>query len=197
MPFLERLFLALIPIFVAMDAVGVLPIFISLTEGFSTWQVRQTVWQSIATASLVSVGFIFLGQGIFSLLGITVADFQVAGGILLLVISITDIITSEKERRRPLPSAGPVPLGVPLIVGPAVLTTLLMLIPIYGVTVTLLALGLNLLLAAVAFLNAHRLTSFIGPVGTKAISKVVSLFLAAIAVMMIRRGIVYIISHVQ
>ncbi len=196
MPF-QHLFLALIPIFVAMDAMGVLPIFISFTEGFSPRQVRQIVWQSIGTASLVSIGFIFLGQGIFSVLGITVADFQVAGGLLLLVISITDIITSEKERRMPLPSAGAVPLGVPLIVGPAVLTTLLMLIPIYGVATTLVALGLNLLLAAVVFFNAHRLTRLLGPTGTKAISKVVSLLLAAIAVMMIRRGIVHIISQMK
>jgi multiple antibiotic resistance protein len=195
MPFLEHLFLVFIPIFVAMDAVGVLPIFISFTEGSPPRQVRQMIWQSLGTASLVSVGFIFLGQGIFSVLGITVADFQVAGGLLLLVISITDIITSEKERRMPLPSAGAVPLGVPLIVGPAVLTTLLMFIPIYGVVIALVALGLNLLLAALFFLNAHRLTRLIGPTGTKAISKVVSLFLAAIAVMMIRRGIIHIISQ--
>ncbi|MCK4417590.1 MAG: MarC family protein [Candidatus Latescibacteria bacterium] len=195
MPFLKHLFLAFIPIFVAMDAVGVLPIFISFTEGSPPQQVRQMIWQSIGTASLVSVAFIFLGQGIFSVLGITVADFQVAGGLLLLVISITDIITSEKERRMPLPSAGAVPLGVPLIVGPAVLTTLLILIPIYGVAIALVALGLNLLLAALFFFNAHRLTHLIGPTGTKAISKVVSLFLAGIAVMMIRRGIVHIISQ--
>ncbi len=193
----DYFFLVFIPIFVAMDAVGVLPIFISFVEAYSPRQIRQMVWQSIGTASLVSVGFVFLGRGIFSILGITVADFQVAGGLLLLVISISDIITSEKDRRRPLGSVGPVPLGVPLVVGPAVLTTLLMLMPIYGVATTLAALGLNLLLAALFFLNAHRLTRLIGPTGTKAVSKVVSLLLAAIAVMMIRRGIELFISQLK
>ena len=88
-----------------------------------------------------------------------------------------------------MPGIGIVPIGTPLIAGPAALTTILMLSELYGFTVTLVALLVNLFIVWATFLSAESIIKYIGEKGSLAISKVISLLLAAIAVMMIRRGI--------
>jgi len=187
-------FLAFVPIFVAMDAIGVLPIFLSLTEGLSPEERRGVVKASIATAFAVGVGFLFLGKFIFSVIGVTVADFKVAGGIILLILAIYDLIFPEKKRRAPKDTVGIVPLGMPLVVGPAVLTTILICVDSYGYLPTILSLVANLLLAWWVFQRAELLIRLLGDGGVKGVAKVASLLLAAIAVMMIRLGIAEILK---
>ncbi len=178
-----------IPLFVAVDAFGVLPIFVSLTEGLDTKEKNRVVIQSIWTASVVAIVFILLGKLIFRYLGITIADFMIAGGAILFCISITDIINPTKKRRIPPDNLGSVPIGIPLIVGPAVLTTSLVLESQYGLPTTIISVLLNILIASAVFRQSHRLITILGDAGSKALSKVMSLLLGAIAVMLIRRGI--------
>jgi len=182
-----------VPLFVAVDAIGTLPIFLGLVEGVPKDVRRRVVKQSFATALFVAVGFIFLGKSIFHFLGITIFDFMVAGGVLLFIIATLDMTTGTKFARR-VETLGAVPLGVPLIVGPAVLTTSLMLVDVHGLTATLAAVVLNLLLAVGILLSADFWNRILGQTGSQAISKVASLILAAIGVMMIRRGIFGIIG---
>jgi multiple antibiotic resistance protein len=181
--------LSFIPIFVAVDAIGVLPIFVSLTEGLGTGQRTKIIIQSMFTALCLAVGFIFLGSAVFKLLGITIGDFMVAGGVILFSIAIADIIHPVKQRRIPDKDLGVVPLGTPLIVGPAVLTTSLAIISHYGLIPTLISVLVNILLAGIIFSLSSVLIKVLGEAGSKALSKITSLLLAAIAVMMIRKGI--------
>jgi multiple antibiotic resistance protein len=178
-----------IPLFVAVDAFGVLPIFVSLTEDLDAKQKNQVVIQSIWTASVVAIIFILVGKLIFRYLGITIADFMIAGGAILFCISITDIINPAKKRRIPSDNLGSVPIGIPLIVGPAVLTTSLVLESQYGFAITIISVLLNILIASAVFRQSHRLIKLLGDAGSKALSKVMSLLLGAIAVMLIRLGI--------
>lgn len=178
-----------IPLFVAFDAIGVLPIYLSLTENMDGYIKSRVLRNSIITASAITVLFLLIGKGIFIILGITISDFQIAGGLILLIIAITDIIFSEQRSRKPHPSVGTVPIGTPLIAGPATLTTLIMLSDIFGIPVTMVSLVINLIIVWIIFSSASRILSFLGEGGARAASKVVSLFLAAIAVMIIRRGI--------
>jgi multiple antibiotic resistance protein len=141
------------------------------------------------------VGFIFLGKAVFKFLGITVSDFMIAGGAILFCIAIIDILNPVKKRRIPGNDLGAVPLGTPLIVGPAVLTTSLMIISQYGTIATLISVVVNILLAGLIFSVAGALKKFLGEAGSKALSKVMSLLLAAIAVMMIRKGILNLLSE--
>lgn len=189
---MKNLFLAFIPIFVAVDAFGVLPIFVSLTKGLAKRVKASIIFQSLITAMLLAIGFIFLGKTIFKLLGITIGDFMIAGGVVLFCIAIIDILRPGKHRRMPTKELGAVPLGTPLIVGPAVLTTCLMIIPEYGLTATLTSVLLNVLLAGAIFALSDILLKILGEAGSKALSKIMSLLLAAIAVMMVRKGIFYI-----
>jgi multiple antibiotic resistance protein len=191
---IERVFLAFIPVFVAVDAIGVLPIYISLTSDLPGPDRRRIILQSMLTAFGIAVGFVFLGKALFAALGIAVGDFMIAGGFVLFCIAIIDIVRSEKTRRRPGKELGIVPLGTPLIAGPAVLTTSLIIIEQYGLLPTLIAVTLNVAVAGLIFAAAGILIRVLGEPGTKALSKITSLFLAAIAVMMIRKGILQLLS---
>ncbi len=183
-----------IPLFVAMDVFAVLPIFISLTRDMPEGIKRGVVRQSTITALLVSLAFVVIGNAVFRILGITVDDFKIAGGLILLVIAILDIIRFSEERRMPHETIGVVPIGVPLIVGPAVLTTLIVLIGNYGIVPTTISLILNLIIVWLSFIKAQNITKLFGKNGIVAISKVMALLLSAIAVMMIRLGLQAIIK---
>jgi len=82
-----------------------------------------------------------------------------------------------------------VPLGTPLIVGPAVLTTSLVIVSHYGIIPTMISVIANILVAGFVFSLSSSLMGFLGEAGSKALSKVTSLLLAAIAVMLIRKGL--------
>lgn len=190
----RNILLAFIPIFVAVDAVGVLPIFVSLTEGMRRDEKTKTITQSVLTALLLAVGFVFLGKAVFKLLGITIGDFMIAGGAILFCLAITDIINPVKKQRMPGQQLGAVPLGTPLIVGPAVLTTSMIIISQYGLVATLISVVVNILLAGIILSASSVLMRVLGDAGSKALSKVMHLLLAAIATMLIRKGLTQILG---
>src|SRR5438094_225351 len=87
----EKLLLAFIPLFVAIDPIGVVPLFLGISQGIAADRKRRIVNQATWTAAIVAIGFMFLGKLIFRALNITVADFQVAGGLILLALSAHDL----------------------------------------------------------------------------------------------------------
>ena len=182
--------LCFVPLFVAVDALGVLPLFLSLTADLDAPRRRTVVYQSVVTATAVAILFLFLGTGVLRLLGITIADFMVAGGVLLFVISMSDLVQTEKAGRAgDVETLGAVPIGVPLITGPAVLTTSILLMNEHGGWVTGAAVVANIMIAGIVFLFAGRISRVLGHAGSRTVSKIARLLLAAIAVMMVRRGI--------
>ncbi len=178
-----------IPILVAMDVFAVLPIFVSFTSDITDAERKIIIRQSIITALAVGLAFVGVGEAVFRILGITVDDFKIAGGLVLLVIAVLDLTRYSGERRKIEGTIGVVPIGVPLIVGPAVLTTLIVLIDHYGIVPTIISLILNLLIVWASFVHAEKITKLIGRNGIVAISKVMAILLASIAVMMIRLGV--------
>jgi multiple antibiotic resistance protein len=185
-----------IPLFVAINVFLLLPIFISMTEDMSKLKKRAVVRDSILTAMIVSLLFVALGEAIFNILGITSDDFKIGGGIVLLVFAILDLTQRSGQRRRMADiKMGVVPIGVPLIVGPAVLTTILVLVDHYGIIPTIISLMFNLLIVWIILIKAERVVHLFGKGGIIGISKVMALLLASIAIMMIRLGIENIIKH--
>jgi multiple antibiotic resistance protein len=147
------------------------------------------VLEATMTAAAVGIGFLLVGDAILSFLGVSVGDFQVAGGLVLLVLSVYDLLHPELPLRQPGAHPGVVPLGIPMIVGPAVLTTLLTVARTHGYRVTLIAFALNLVIVWAALRWASVIGRVLGEAGSRAISKVFSLVLAAIAVTFIRQGV--------
>ena len=190
--FLRPYVLTFIPIFVAVDAPGNIPLFVSLTHSLNKKQKQRVIRESLLTATVIAVSFMFLGKAILRVLNISVADFQIAGGILLLVIS-TNLLLAGKGRDSVLSKgsseAGVFPLGTPLVTGPAVLTMILMVVDNFGWMPSLISLLLNMLIVWFTFRYADLFTALIGEAGMRAFSKIIYIFLAAIAVMMMRKGI--------
>lgn len=187
---MNEFFLCFVPLFVAVDPPGILPLFLTLTSGVDPSRKRKVILQSVLTATGVALVFLFLGKVVLEYLGITIADFMIAGGALLFVLSLSDLLASDKPQRRVATEhLGAVPLGVPLIVGPAVLTTAMLLVDKHGVLPATGAVIANIAIAGAVFWMADGVMRVIGQAGAKILSKLASLLMAAIAVMMIRHGI--------
>ncbi|HEX2252669.1 MAG TPA: MarC family protein [Thermoanaerobaculia bacterium] len=184
-----------LPLFVAINLPGILPIYLGLTEGSTGSDRRRLVLQALLTAAAFSLVILFAGQVIFRVMGITVNDLRVGGGLILLTLSISDLIFGDYRRRDPTEgvretsSVGIVPLGIPLIVGPAAITTILVSQQSHGYLPTLVALLANLTLVFGGLAAGPWLTRLTGPAVARAVAKVASLFLAAISVAMIRAGV--------
>ena len=185
--------LAFIPVFVAVDAVANIPIFLSLVESATKKHKHRIIMDAVKTSTAVAIIFMCIGKWVFSLLGVTIFDFQIAGGLLLFVLSTRllfpgaqkDSLTHNHDR-----DLGVFPLGTPLITGPAVLTTTLMMMNTFGLMPTLVSLILNMGIVWLTLAKADFIMKVIGPSGTRAFSKIMYILLAAIAVMMVRHGLV-------
>lgn len=196
-PYIE----SFLPLFVAINPMGIIPLYLSVTEKLTTAERSRLTLQAMVTAIALSVLILFAGQLIFSVLGITVNDLRVGGGLILLVLSISNLAFSDFRRRDPTAgdsggdgeddpaSVGIVPIGIPLIVGPAAITSILVSREAYGYLPTLSSLIINMVLVFLTLAAAPHIGRFTGSAGSKAIGKVASLFLAAISVAMIRVGI--------
>lgn len=194
---LQEFGLTFVPLFVAMDAIGVLPILLPLTQDMKGKERSRIVRLAVITALGLGLGFVAIGKGIFIFLGIEVSDFLVAGGLILFLLAAKDLITGKMMEAQASVGAdmlGVVPIGTPLVVGPAVLTTLLILIDQYSIIIVLVSFILNLAIAWLLFAQANRVVAFLGQGGVRATSKIVSLFLAAIAIKMIRQGILQVLG---
>lgn len=199
-PYIE----SFLPLFVAINAPGIIPVYLAVTEDLTASQRRRLTFQAILTASLIAILILFAGQLIFSLLGITVNDLRVGGGLILLVLSISNLLFGDFKRRDPRnlegldgdddggegASVGVVPLGIPLIVGPAAITSVLVSREAYGYLPTLTSLAVNMALVWLTLVFSPFIGRVMGPAVSRAVAKVASLFLAAISVALIRAGVV-------
>ncbi len=186
----SKFLLAFIPLFVAIDPIGLAAIFLGMGQDVPRERRQKIADQAIWTGGLVALGFLFLGKTIFTAIGISVSDFQIAGGLILFILAAKDLVSSAAEPEKLPDDFGVVPLGMPLIAGPASITTLLVLAQNenVGLLVTLVALAANLALVVLALHYSEWLGRKIGATGMRAISKIVSMLLAAIAISMIRQG---------
>jgi multiple antibiotic resistance protein len=184
--------LTFIPIFVAVDAIGNIPIFISLAAGTTKKNKRKIITDSVTVATGLALAFMFLGKMVLSVLGISIPDFQIAGGALLFIISVRLLLPGTQKSALSGGHGhdiGVFPLGTPLITGPAVLTTTLIMLDSFGIWPTLVSLLLNMLIVWLTLTKADIILMHLGQNGIKAFSKIIYILLAAIGVMMVRRGI--------
>ena len=186
--FAEDFLRAFIPMFVAIDPIALAAIFLSLGQGVPAAQRQQIARQATITGGAVALGFLFLGANIFKAVGVSTGDFQIAGGLILFILAARDLILPAANPQKLSQDFGVVPLGMPLIAGPALITTLIALAQTLGIVVALSALVANLGLVVLAFMFSDQIGRLIGAPGMRAISKIISMLLAAIAVNMIRSG---------
>ncbi len=193
----QTFLLSFIPLFVAIDIIGTVPIFLGYTHEISAAKRKKLILEALLAAFIVANIFLGGGKAVLNFLGITIDDFRIAGGIILLVLSVTDILSSSEKRRDPGTDIGVVPLGIPLIMGPAALTTILILVDGFGYLATIVSMVLNFLIVGLVLFNAQWVIKVIGQGGSRAFAKIASLLLASIAVMMIRVGLINIYSSLK
>jgi len=186
---LESFVFTFVPLFIVIDALGNLPFIISLSEGMTGRERRKMVHIAMLTAGVVGLAFLFFGQFILNVMDIKVGSFAIAGGIILLVLSVKYMTTGRMVELIKEEMIAIVPIGTPLTVGPATITTLLLLATQFKLYIVLISFLLNLLIAWVISLASNQVVKILGLGGLKAVSRVFSLLLAAIAVNMIIHGL--------
>jgi multiple antibiotic resistance protein len=178
-----------IPLFVAIDPLGMVPVFLGVTGRLTPRRRRQVTLEAVGAALIISVAFMLAGQLIFDFLGIHPADFRIAGGILLLVLAVYDLLITGKPGVDEDQAVGIVPLATPLIAGPATLTAVLVLSTDFGYVATGVSILVNFALLLIAMLSADFLARWIGQNAMRGLSKLVMILLAAFAVYFIRTGV--------
>jgi len=187
----QSFILTFVPLFIVIDAPGNLPIVITLSEGMSHRERNRMIHTAMLTATGVGLIFLFFGRFILDVMNISLGSLTIAGGIILFILSIRYLISGhiiEAERKEMMAI---VPIGTPLVVGPATIATLLLFAydPDYQLWIVLISLALNLLISWIVFLAGNRIAGFLGAGGLKAVSQIFNLLIAAIAVNMIVRGL--------
>lgn len=179
-----------VTLFVIMDPVGTVPIFLSLTSGRSAATARKAAWQSVAVAFFVIVSFAFFGSRILHYLHISLPALQCAGGLLLLLVAL-ELLTGNDEE--PTATAGTnvalVPLGTPLLAGPgAIVATMVFTRRVDGFPdVTAIALGIvavHIVLWA-AMRYSLPILRLLRESGVLLVTRIAGLLLSAIAVQMV------------
>jgi len=181
--------LTFIPLFIVIDTLGNLPIVLTLSEGMTTKARNRMIHVAMLTATVVGLVFLFFGRFILDVMNISVGSLTIAGGLILLILSVRYLISGRVIEAQREEMIAVVPIGTPLVVGPATITTLLLLSVDYSLGIILLSLAINLFISWIAFLFGNRIGGFLGKGGLKAISQVFNLLLSAIAVSMIIHGL--------
>lgn len=182
-------------LFSVLDVIGTVPLFLALTQDYREQRAR-IVRDSVLIATVILIIFAAVGQLIFRLLGITLADFKIAGGIILFMIAL-DNLRGRVSQTRTLAAAevAAFPLATPLLAGPgAISTVMIYATPPYGLLEDFLVILLNSLLAFVILGRATWVQRALGDNGTQVFTRIVGLLIAAIGIAFIREGVVAIVS---
>lgn len=181
-----RVFLA---IFVVMDALGNLPIFLHFMKKCSKKTRIECSRETAATAGVVLFLFLFFGIYILDYFHIDMGSFKIAGGIVLLILGLKFVLglrlLEEPAKKYKI---AVVPLATPIITGPGVITTVILMSQAYGMVVTAVASLLNLYITYLVMKHAQVLFKFLGRQGSDVLSRMMGLILAAIAVTFIKQG---------
>jgi multiple antibiotic resistance protein len=200
----ELLTHAFVTLLVVIDPIGLGPMFAAMTAGQEAVERRRTALLGVAVAAGVLVLFAVAGQWLLSALGVSLAAFRIAGGVLLFLVAIDMLFakhsgiswTTPQEAREASVrrDVAVFPLAIPLIAGPgAIASTLLLMTRAEGsmemqVMVVAVLLGV-LLLVLIALLAAARLLKLLGVTGTNVVTRVLGMLLAALAVQFIIDGL--------
>ncbi len=181
---------AAIVLFIVVDPFGDIPIFMGLTEKMSDAQKRKIFNTACLVGFVLLLVFAFTGQQIFNIFGVSIYSFEIAGGVLLLIIAIRILISgSIHEREESAESIGAVPIAIPLLVGPGAITTTILNLQEYDVYVTVLSVLIVMLLTWIILRYINGIYRFLGKTGSIVIARVMSLLIAAIAVQYILVGV--------
>ena len=198
---LNTFFQIFLTVFIIIDPVGIVPLYIAATGGMPEVEKRRTIRTSITEAFVVLAVFILVGRFILSFFGISPGSFYVAGGVLFFLISIDMLFgqpkrtkTSKTEEDEDSSSVAVFPLAIPMIAGPGTITTLMLYstdAPSYlAITIMLfLAVIFSLTAVALAMLSSKYVLRVLGRTGVSVIERMMGLILSGLAVQFVYDGL--------
>ncbi|MCB9601799.1 MAG: MarC family protein [Sandaracinus sp.] len=192
-----------VPLLAITNVLPVLPVTLSILEGVPERERPKATRRALATVLVVGVAVAIAGGALLRWWGLTTEDLRIAGGLVLLIFAIHDLLFSQMERKTRAKELDEsiddelgndhelsiVPLGVPILLGPAGMTALLVFGETRGIAPTLLAFLANFAINAALLMNAGLVRRVFGRAVVRATGKVMSLVLAALAVSMLRTGL--------
>ena len=194
----EKLFHDLVTLFVVVNPIGVVPLFLAVAGRESAAARRRIAAQAIIISAVILLVFIAIGQLVLEALGIDLASFRIAGGLVLLVIALRMVLAeTETSSDTDAPLRGNVaifPLAMPFIAGPASIMAVVLLTDNNVYTVWQQAETAVLLLLVLAFtyaclVGAELVQRLLGQTGASVVSRIMGLILAALAVQSILTGL--------
>lgn len=186
---------AAIALFIIVDPFGNIPIFVGLTEKIDADQKKKVFNTATLVGFILLLVFAFTGQEILMLFGLSIFSFEVAGGILLLIIAIRILISGSKQEGSESPeSLGAVPIAIPLLVGPGAITTTIFNLQAYGSIIAILSVLIVLSITWVILRFINKIYRFLGKTGSLVIARVMALFIAAIAIQYILEGVTHFVG---
>lgn len=197
-------------IFAVLNPIGAVPTLMILTEDFTLAERHRVVLKSVLVAGGMIIGFMLIGVYIFSVLGIDISDFKVAGGILLFKVAFdmlqgktsnTKLTKQETEETLEREAIGIVPIGTPLLAGPGSITTAIIYFNtisngLTGKFVVFMAIIAVLVITFAVLRFSVPLFSKLGKTGSLLISRIMGLLLASIAVEFVTSGLIAIVSGI-
>jgi multiple antibiotic resistance protein len=184
-------------LFAIFDPIGSVPIYMAVTKPFPEERAR-IVRQSVLVATVILYVFAYLGWVIFDLLGITLDDFRIAGGIVLFMVAVEHLSGRVKPENEEASEVAVFPLATPLLAGPGAISTVVILAnPPYGPLMTFVVITGNALVAYAILAKSDWVQRILGENGSRALSRITALLIAALAVSFVREGIVNIIGSIK
>jgi len=189
MLFLIDLMKGTIALFLVVDPLGNIPIFVGLTKNMDEAQRKNIFRSAIVTGLILLFLFAFAGQQILILFGISLSSFMVAGGLLLLIIAVRLLVAGGWQEHSTSPeSIGAVPIGFPLLVGPGAITTTILILQSSGFFVTVISVMLTFVIVWLILRFINPIFNILGSNGSLVVTRLMAMFIAAIAVQYIVQG---------
>jgi len=181
---------AFVLLFAVTDAIGTVPIFVSLTSDFPDAR-KRILRQAIVISTAVLIVFSLFGWLIFDIFGITLDDFRIAGGIILFIVAVDQLNGGSVKSKGLEPSdVAAFPLATPLLAGPGAISTVVIISgPPYSPLLALIAVVCNAALAYLILSSTDWVTKVLGANGTNALSRITALLIAALAVSFVVGGV--------
>jgi multiple antibiotic resistance protein len=187
---LSEIVYAFAALFIILDPLLSVPIFAAMTKGQTPAEIHKQAFIAVAVAGGLMYTFLIFNKMIFDILGLNIASFQIAGGILLFLLGIQEALGIEiGHSKGHTASAAGVVIGTPLLCGPGAITTVMLLSKEYGFLIPFIAITLSLIATWLVLYYSEHIQRVLGEVVTDIMGKVLGMLVAAIAVNIIANGI--------
>jgi len=184
-------------LFIILDPLLSVPVFAAMTKGQTAAEIHKQAFIAVAVAGGLMYMFLIFNSAIFTILGLNLPAFQIAGGIILFLLGLQEALGIELGRSKgPATSAAGVIIGTPLLCGPGTITTVMLLSKEYGLLIPFAAITLSLLATWIILYYAETIQRVLGNVVTDIMGKVLGMLVAAIAVKIIASGILAYIATI-